>query len=59
MERTTKDIIAIDIVRLRSKLRAAEMANERGDIDAALTKLSEVVGLTMSLVDLLKIEREG
>lgn len=57
MGRDKKDIVAVDIIRLRAKLAKAEEANKRGDYDAVLDALCEVAGLTMSLATLVNGEK--
>lgn len=57
MSRDKKDIVAVDIIRLRAKLAKAEEANKRGDNAAVLDALCEVAGLTMSLATLVNGEK--
>lgn len=57
MSRDKKDIVAVDIIRLRVKLARAEDANKRGDHAATLNELCEVAGLTMSLANLIRYEK--
>jgi hypothetical protein len=47
--RTVQDIVAVDIVRLRSKLYRAETENKNGDTDNLHESLIQIAGLAMNL----------
>jgi hypothetical protein len=56
MERELKDVVAVDIIRIRSILSNADEANHNGDKEEAKEALMRVAAVAMSLAELINKE---